>query len=103
MSWGYDGEYFGISVRDPFGKFNVETIMTYLSAQRDLDQIIMDSSAGLGIKFIFDRAHQVVANVRSEKVTEVIAMLKFSSRMLEFENQKKSFYFFGRTESLKKN
>ena len=95
MSWGYDGEYFGISVRDPFGKFASETIMKYLSTQRQLNEIVASQSGGLGMKFIFERAHHVVANVKKEQVTEVIALLKFTSRMLEFEKQKKSFYFFG--------
>ncbi|MGZ3721999.1 MAG: hypothetical protein ACXVA9_03650 [Bdellovibrionales bacterium] len=103
MSWGYDGEYFGISVRDPFGRFNSETIMKYLSTRQELSQILSAESAGLGLKFIFEKAHQVVTNVKSEKVTEVIALVKFLNRMLEFENQKKSFYFFGDSGAAKKS
>lgn len=94
MSWGYDGEYFGISVRDPFGQFNSETILSYLSNRRETDPLAAKHSAGMGLKFIFEKAHQVVTNVRREKVTEVIALVKFVNRMLEFEKQKKSFYFF---------
>jgi hypothetical protein len=104
ISWGYDGEYFGVAVRDPFGKFTCDTIMKYLSAQKEMEDIISAPSAGLGLKFIFEKAHQVVTNVRKEKVTEVIALLKFGSRLLEFERQKKSFYFFDdRTADKKKN
>jgi hypothetical protein len=94
MSWGYDGEYFGIAVRDPFGKFNSGTIMKYLSAQRTLNQVVSSESGGLGLKFIFEKAHQVVANVKNERVTEVIALMKLVSRRLDFEREKKSFYFF---------
>jgi hypothetical protein len=102
MSWGYDGEYFGVSVRDPFGKFNSETIMSYLSAPTQSGRIHESKSAGLGLKLIFEKAHQVVTNVKHEQVTEVIALVKFVNRMLEFDNQKKSFFFFGGKETVKK-
>lgn len=95
MSFGYDGEYFGISVRDPFGKFTSETIMKYLSMRHETNRITMDASGGLGLKFIFEKAHQVVTNVKDEQVTEVIALVKLVNRMLEFDLQKKSFFFFG--------
>lgn len=94
MAWGYDGDYFGISVRDPFGKFNSETVMRYLSNWQTLKDIGNIKTGGLGVKLIFEKAHKVVTNVKSEKVTEVIALIKFAQRMTEFENQKKSFYFF---------
>jgi len=95
ISWGYDGEFFGVSVRDPFGKFQSETILKYLGQRRNLEDLVADKSGGLGLKFIFEKAHQVIANVQSEQVTEVIALVKFASRLREFEEQKKSFYFFG--------
>lgn len=95
VAWGYDGEYFGISVRDPFGNFKCETVMNYLSARPKAESLSESSSAGLGLKLIFDRAHQIVTNVQREQVTEVIALVKFGARMIEFEQQSKSFYFFG--------
>ncbi len=94
MSFGYDGDYFGVSVRDPFGQFNPDTIMSYLATNRESGGIAKSKSAGLGLKFIFEKAHQIVANVKEERATEVIALVRFSSRLLEFEKQKKSFYFF---------
>lgn len=102
VSWGYDGEYFGISVRDPFGKFTSETILKYLSSQRQVEDIVSADSGGLGLKFIFDRAHQVVTNVTKGQVTEVIALVRLANRMLEFESQKKSFFFFGEDAPVKK-
>jgi hypothetical protein len=103
MSWGFDGEFFGIAVRDPFGKFDSNTIMKYLSTQKSLEQVITGESGGLGLKFIFEKAHQIVANVRNERVTEVIALMRFVNRMLEFEKQKKSFYFFDNSQSSRKD
>lgn len=102
MSWGYDGEYFGISVCDPFGKFPFETIMNYVSSQRRIDQLAPNESGGIGLKFIFEKAHSVITNVKNEKVTEVIALVRFGNRILEFEKQKKSFYYFGDNDSRKK-
>ena len=93
VSWGYDGEYFGVSVRDPFGRFTPESILNCLALQKNMDHGA-DSGASLGLKLIFDKAHQVIANVRREKMTEVIALVRLASRMAEFERQSKSFYFF---------
>jgi hypothetical protein len=95
VSWGYDGEYFGISVRDPFGKFQSETILKYLGQSRSFTDLTTSKSGGLGLKLIFEKAHQVIANVQHEQVTEVIALVKFANRLREFEEQKKSFYYFG--------
>jgi hypothetical protein len=95
ISWGYDGEYFGISVRDPFGTFTSETVMKYLSARKKLEEVVSSQSGGLGLKFIFEKAHQIVANVRNEQVTEVIALIKLTGRIIDFERHQKSFYFFG--------
>lgn len=103
LSWGYDGEYFGVAVRDPFGRFSSNTIMSYVSSQRKLESIAEASSAGLGLKFIFERAHQIIANVQHEHVTEMIALVRFGNRMLEYENTKKSFYFFGDGVATKPN
>lgn len=100
ISWGYDGEYFGVSVIDPFGRFTSDTIMNFVSSQRTAENIARSPSAGLGLKFIFDKAHQIVTNVQKEKATEVIALVKFNARLLDFETQKKSFYYFGDVEPL---
>lgn len=98
ISWGYDGEYFGVSVKDPFGRFSSDTIMNHVSSQRAMESIAQSTSAGLGLKFIFDKAHQVITNVQKDQVTEVIALVKFSTRMLDFEARKKSFYYFADAE-----
>lgn len=94
VSWGYDGEYFGVSVRDPFGKFTCDTIMRYLASQKADETITLQPSAGIGLKLIFEKAHKVITNVQKESVTEVIVLVRFESRMLEFERRKKSFYYF---------
>lgn len=94
VSFGYDGEFFGVSVRDPFGSFTSDTILKYLAASKETGKIVSADSGGLGLRFIFEKAHQVVTNVKSEKVTEVIALVKFPGRIMDFESQKKSFYFF---------
>jgi hypothetical protein len=94
LSWGYDGEYFGVGVRDPFGQFDLDTIMKYISSQAKVENILPGKSAGLGLKVIFDRAHQIITNVQKRKVTEVIAVVKFENRLLDFEKTKKSFFYF---------
>lgn len=95
IAWGYDGEFFGVSVRDPFGKFACETILKYVAAQRTKDHMLEATSGGLGLKLIFEKAHKVITNVQRESATEVIALVRFDARMLEFERRKKSFYYFG--------
>lgn len=96
VSWGYDGEFFGVSVRDPFGRFACDTILKYVAARRTKDHMLEASSGGLGLKLIFEKAHRVVTNVQAENATEVIALVRFDARMLEFERRKKSFYYFGK-------
>jgi hypothetical protein len=94
LSWGFDGECFGVCVRDPFGQFNLGTIMKYISAQAEMENIVAAQSAGLGLKVILDRAHQLITNVQKKKVTEVIAIVKFENRLLDFEKTRKSFFYF---------
>lgn len=76
LTWAYDGEYFGVSVRDHFGQFTLESIMERVASSSELSTIVTSKSAGLGQKLIFERAHQIVTNVKEGKVTEVIAVVK---------------------------
>ncbi|MGE0763912.1 MAG: hypothetical protein AB7N80_11590 [Bdellovibrionales bacterium] len=94
LSWGYDGEYFGVSVRDMFGQFSVESIMQHLSMKPEFENIVQSKSAGLGQKLVVERAHQIITNVQVKKITEVIAIVKFENRLLDYERTKKSFFYF---------
>lgn len=100
MAWGYDGEYFGVSVRDPFGQLPCETILNYVSAIRERGKVTSELSGGLGLKLIFEKAHQVITNVKNARITEVIALIRLETRMLEYERRQRSFYYFGE-QSLK--
>ncbi len=94
VAWGFDGEVFGVSVKDYFGKFNRETVMQYISAQRHFDDVTGNSSAGLGLKLILERTHNLITNVEVERTTEVLALVRFDARNRKFEKRKKSVYYF---------
>jgi hypothetical protein len=94
LAYGYDGDLFGVSVKDPFGVFTKDTVLQYLSAQRSLQSVTSGASGGLGIRFVFERAHHVIANVKKEVATEIISLIQFDSRLSNFDKKQRSFYFF---------
>lgn len=95
ISWGYDGEYFGVAVRDPFGQLAKNTILERVSQSKNIEvDIGLTPSAGLGLKMIFDQSHQLITNIKREKATEVIAIVKFENRLLDFERNKKFLFYY---------
>jgi hypothetical protein len=94
VKWAFDGEQFGLSVTDRFGRLKKETILRYLDTTLDLGDVERRKSGGLGIKFVFERLHQFVVNVHSDLMTEVICLLRFERRLKDFDARPRSFHYF---------
>lgn len=94
VKWAFDGEQFGLSVCDRFGRLQKETILRYLDTTLDLGDVEARKSGGLGIKFVFERLHQFVVNVHSDLMTEVVCLLRFERRLKDFDARPRSFHYF---------
>lgn len=94
VKWAFDGEQFGLSVCDRFGRLKKETILRYLDTTLDLGSVEARKSGGLGIKFVFERLHQFVVNVHTDLMTEVICLLRFERRLKDFDARPRSFHYF---------
>ncbi len=94
MKWGFDGEVFGISVRDPFGTLSKKTVMQYLDDQQKTESMGKRNSGGLGIKLIFERLHHFIVNVNPGKMTEIVCLMRFEKRFKDFDSRLRSFHYF---------
>ena len=94
VRWAFDGEQFGLSVSDRFGRLQKDTILRYLDRTLDLGDVDGRKSGGLGIKFVFDRLHQFVVNVHTDLMTEVVCLLRFERRLKDFDSRPRSFHYF---------
>lgn len=94
VKWAFDGEHFGLSVTDRFGRLQKNTILEYLDSTLDLGDVQQRKSGGLGIRFIFERLHQFVVNVHTDLMTEVVCLLKFERRLKDFDSRPRSFHYF---------
>lgn len=78
IRYGMDGSFFGLSVIDPFGRFEYETACRNLArcfAKGD-DQIVRgNAGAGLGLYMAYNTVSSLVINVLPGKKTEVIGLL----------------------------
>jgi hypothetical protein len=92
-----DGKRIGLSVQDPFGSLQAETVIDYLAKclRRGPDQIDRkQGGAGLGLFYAFSSLSQLVVNIEPRKRTEVIGLLDVFGSYREFEQCAKSFGVF---------
>ena len=95
ISWGFDGEYFGVSVVDPFGRLHKDTVLYYINDKtRKLDDVNLRKSGGIGLRMSVDRLHKMVFNIHENKFTEVICLIRFERKLVDFRKIPKSLHFF---------
>lgn len=94
VRWAFDGEQFGLSVTDRFGRLEKDTILKYIDTTLNLGDVENRKSGGLGIKFVFERLHQFVVNVHTDLMTEVVCLLRFERRLKDFDSRPRSFHYF---------
>ncbi len=95
-----DGMMAGISVRDPFGRFPMQTLLNYLErnyqANQTMDTAVQEEGkggAGRGLHMIVESSDLVVFNVKRLVSTEVMAFFNLDTRS-KTEHQQPSFHFF---------
>ena len=98
LKWGFDGDQFGISVADPFGLIDKDTILKFIDENNHNPDFFLQKSAGLGLKIVFERLHHFIVNVHPRQKTEVICLLRFDKRIRDFESRIRSFHFFKKEE-----
>ena len=98
IQWIFDGEMFGLSIKDPFGKLSKKDILAYLDSKQKNDPLAKRISGGLGIKMIFERLHHYIVNVNPDKFTEVICLLHFDKKFKDFNNRLRSFHYISNSE-----
>ncbi len=97
LSWGCDGEFFGVSTSDVFGRLKKDTIISYLKKcfSKGNDQIDQKAGgAGLGLYKIFKSLSFFSVNIEPNIKTEAIGILDLSFTVREFKQLKRSFHFF---------
>ncbi len=94
IKWGFDGEVFGLSVTDPFGVLKRQALMQYFDSNQKKTPFASRFGGGLGVKLIYERLHHYIVNVRANKKTEIICLLRFDKRFKDFDKRLRSFHYF---------
>src|SRR5262249_13603126 len=94
--YGCDGLFFGMSVRDPFGRIDRNTILEYLGAcirGEEPEQHANKGGGGHGLFIIFRSANLTVFNVEKGRATEVIALFDLDPKPTGGQKRSAFHYF----------
>ncbi len=97
VSYGSDGNLFGISVTDPFGRLERETAFRYLLKCFAKGENQIDSKAGgagLGLYMAYLAVSAFIINVSPGRRTEVIGLLNIRSSPRDTNDRPRSFHYF---------
>lgn len=97
LRWACDGRHLAISVTDPFGSLEVNTIRQYLArcfARGDDQMATHGGGAGMGLFYIFTSLSQLIVNIDPGQRTEVIGLLDVTGSYRDFAQRPKSFNVF---------
>jgi len=96
LTYAFDGSYFGVAQRDPFGALTRETVVTYLDRclKRTPDQQPGAGGAGMGLFRVYGALSKVIFNIRPGELTEVIGLIDLRQSIKRFKLQPKSLHFF---------
>jgi hypothetical protein len=96
LTFAFDGSYFVVAQRDPFGALSRETVVTYLSRclKQTPDQQPGAGGAGMGLFRVYRALSKLVFNIGPGKMTEVIGMIDLRQSIKSFKKQPKSLHFF---------
>lgn len=97
LSYACEGQRFAISVMDPYGSLNVETVINYLERwiSKSTRQVSTESGgAGLGFFFVFDYLSTFIVNLSPGRCTEFIGFIDITGTYKDFVSKSKSFHIF---------
>lgn len=92
-----NGDYFGLSVSDPFGAMTKEQSLDYLAKclrHEDEAPSHRKGGAGLGLYMTFDALNHLVLNIAPGVRTEVLGLIDIRGNYRDFVNRGKSFNIF---------
>jgi hypothetical protein len=101
LSFGCDGRYFAVAVRDTFGELRKSNILDHLErarAEGGMPRVGDEAGGGggLGLYFIFNSASRFIANVQPGQATEVICLFDLRGGARDFHYRAKSLSVFVR-------
>jgi hypothetical protein len=97
VSFGCDGRFLGLSVRDAFGSLQRQTILDHLNRAVTYSGTPLTDTqrgAGLGLYFILNSVSRFVCNIEPERATEVICLFDLRKTGRLSSNVASSFHIF---------
>jgi len=98
LSFGCDGKYFAVAVRDNFGELRKGAILDHLERARDEKGLPRsgadDSGGGLGLYFILSSVTRFIANILPGQKTEVICLFDIRGGARDHSYRAKSLNIF---------
>lgn len=98
LSYGYDGIFFGVSIRDPFGNISKQVFFDHIKkcTTKNSDSLISHNTggAGLGILKILHSCHCLICNVETTKQSEFISLINTKSLPRDLSKASRSVHFF---------
>ncbi len=96
LTYGFDGRYFGVALRDPFGALDRETVVTYLNRclKQTPDRQPGAGGAGMGLFRAYRALSKLIFGIRPGACTEVIGLIDLRQSFKRFKGQPKSLHFF---------
>ncbi len=96
LTFAFDGRYFAVAQRDPFGALTRETVVTYLERclKRTPDQLPGAGGAGMGLFRVYRVLSKLIFNIRPGELTEVIGLIDLRQSIKSLLTQPKSLHFF---------
>jgi len=96
LTYAFDGSYFAVAQRDPFGALSRETVVTYLERclKQTPDQQPGAGGAGMGLFRVYRALSKLTFNIRPGELTEVIGLIDLRQSIKSFKQQPKSLHFF---------
>jgi|GEM_PF-4753856 len=94
VRWRADVHTFCVSVSDPFGTLDRDTVLRYLGDRDKTRSFVGDPSAGLGLRIVFDRSHTFVLEVEPGVCTEVVCHASFEKKLRDFDVHERCLHFY---------
>ncbi|MFH2004963.1 MAG: hypothetical protein ABI333_00120 [bacterium] len=96
LTYAFDGTYFAVALRDPFGALSRETVVSYLHRclKQTPDQLPGAGGAGMGLFRTYRALSKLVINIRPGALTEVIGLIDLRLSIKQFKQQPKSLHLF---------
>ncbi len=97
LQWGYDQQFFAVSITDPHGSLNWYTVVKYLYKCYIHRNSMIDyttAGAGVGLYKISKSLNSLIFNVSPGKQTEAVGIIDYTLKTRDFKYYNRNFHFF---------